>query len=93
MRTLAPLLAAVPLVFAAAACQVTTDKGNDTVEMSYNEDVAANAAADAQNVGQEVVNTAGNIAGDIGNDVDREAAKVDNKIADHDTNSATGNSN
>ncbi len=80
MRSFAPLLAAIPLVFAAAACQVTTDKGNDSVEVAYNEDLAANAASDAQNIGADIGNVAENVADDIGNDVDREADKVDNKV-------------
>ena len=80
MRGLAPLLAAVPLVFAAAACQVTTDSNNDSVEVAYNEDLAANAAADAQNIGEDIVNATENAAEDIGNDIDREADKVDNKV-------------
>ena len=80
MRSFAPLLAAVPLVFAAAACQVTTDSNNDSVEVAYNEDLAENAAADAQNIGEDIVNATENAAEDIGNDIDREADKVDNKV-------------
>lgn len=80
MRSFALLLAAVPLVFAAAACQVTTDSNNDSVAVSYNEDLAENAAADAQNIGEDIVNATENAAEDIGNDIDREADKVDNKV-------------
>lgn len=87
MRSFAPLLAAVPLVFAAAACQVTTDSDNDSVEVAYNEDVAAEAASDAQNIGADIGNVAENVADDIGNDLDREGEKVDNKIV-VDTNAA-----
>lgn len=87
MRSFAPLLAAVPLVFAAAACQVTTDSNNDSVEVAYNEDVAAEAASDAQNIGADIGNVAENVADDIGNDLDREGEKVDNKVV-VDTNAA-----
>ncbi|HEX6072569.1 MAG TPA: hypothetical protein VFY95_06145 [Sphingomicrobium sp.] len=59
------------------ACQVSKDEANNTVSVTYNEDVAANAAAD-------VTNTAQNIAADIGNDVQDTSEKVQNKVGDSD---------
>lgn len=62
----------LPLM-ALAACQVSKDDQNDTISMTYNEDVAENAAADAAN-----------FAEDVANDVEDSAAKVENKIDDLD---------
>jgi hypothetical protein len=59
------------------ACQVSKDEANNTVSVTYNEDVAANAAVD-------VTNTAQNIAADIGNDVQNTSEKVQNKVGDGD---------
>jgi hypothetical protein len=53
------------------ACQVSKDNANNTISVTYNEDLAANAAAD-------VGNTAENIAADIGNDVKNTSEKVKN---------------
>ena len=61
-------LAIVPLLLL-GACQVS--KGSNEVSVTYNEDVAENAAAD-------VGNTAENIATDIGNDVKKTADKLQN---------------
>ena len=66
---------AIPLVVVLAACQVS--KGNNEVSVTYNQDVAANAAAD-------VGNTAENIAADIGNDVKNTTEKVQNKVGNTD---------
>ena len=67
---------ALPLL-ALAACQVS--KGNNEVSVTYNSDVAENAAAD-------VSNTVQNVAADIGNDVKNESAKVENKVGNTDVN-------
>ena len=61
------------------ACQVSKDETNNTVSVTYNEDVAANAAAD-------VGNTAENIASDIGNEVGNTADKVRNTDVDVNVN-------
>jgi hypothetical protein len=53
------------------ACNVTKDEANNTVSVTYNEEVAANTAAD-------VTNTAQNIAADIGNEAKSTADKVNN---------------
>ena len=53
------------------ACNVSKDETNNTVSVTYNEEVAANTAAD-------VANTAQNIASDIGNEAKSTAAKVNN---------------
>ena len=70
---------ALPLVLLLGACQVSKDEANNSVSVTYNEDVAANAAAD-------VGNTAENIAADIGNDVKATGDKVQNKVANTDVN-------
>ena len=65
------LILAVPLL-ALAACQVSKDKGNDTVTAEFNGDVAENQLAAAGNEAE-------NIAADITNDVKQTANKVENK--------------
>lgn len=72
-------LAAIPLLLL-GACQVSKDNANGTTSVTYNSDVAENAAAD-------VGNTLQNVAGDISNDVSNESAKVQNKVGDKDGNS------
>ena len=64
------ILFAVPLL-ALAACQVSKDDANGTTSVTYNSDVAENAAAD-------IGNTAQNIGADIGNDVQRTSDKISN---------------
>jgi hypothetical protein len=63
-------LAIVPLLVL-GACQVSKDENNGTTSITYNSDVAENAAAD-------VGNTAENIASDIGNDVKKTGDKLQN---------------
>lgn len=69
MRRLACL---TPLLLL-AACQVSRDDTNDTITAEFNEDVAANTAADAantaENFGAAVANEAEDAANKIG-DVD-----------------------
>lgn len=65
-------LAAIPLLLL-GACQVSKDEANGTTSVSYNSDVAENAAAD-------IGNTAENIAADIGNDVKATGNKIENKV-------------
>ena len=67
---------AVPLLML-GACQVTKDDNSTTV--SFNEDVAENAAADAGNFAE-------NVGGMIANDVDETADKVQNEVGDVDVN-------
>ena len=68
------ILFAVPLLLL-GACQVSKDDNSTTV--SFNEDVAENAAADAGNFAE-------NVGGMIANDVDRTADKVQNEVGDVD---------
>ena len=68
---------AIPLAVALAACQVSKDNENGTTSVTYNSDVAENAAAD-------VGNTAQNIAADIGNDVKNTGEKIQNKVGNVD---------
>ena len=63
---------AIPLLLL-GACQVAKDDNNGTTSVTYNSDVAENAAAD-------VGNTAENIAADIGNDVKATGDKIENKV-------------
>ena len=69
---------AIPLLLL-GACQVSKDEANGTTSVTYNSDVAENAAAD-------VGNTASNIAADIGNDVKTTGDKIQNKVGDVDVN-------
>ena len=61
---------AIPLLLL-GACQVSKDENNGTTSVTYNSDVAENAAAD-------VGNTAQNIASDIGNDIKKTGDKIQN---------------
>jgi hypothetical protein len=72
-------IAAIPLLLL-GACQVSKDNANGTTSVTYNSDLAENAAAD-------VGNTVQNVANDIGSDVKNESAKVQNKVGDHNANS------
>jgi hypothetical protein len=69
---------AIPLLLL-GACQVSKDDSNGTMSVTYNSDVAENAAAD-------VGNTAQNIAADIGNDVQATGDKIENKVGNTDVN-------
>jgi hypothetical protein len=71
---------AIPLLLL-GACQVS--KGNNEVSVTYNQDVAENAAAD-------VGNTAENIAADIGNDVKNTGEKIQNKVGNTDVDVKVG---
>ena len=79
------LIAAAPLLVL-AACQVSEDKGNDQVSISFDENTAREGAAD-------VANTAQNIAGDIANDVEQTADKVANKADEIQADGKTSNAN
>ena len=68
------ILFAVPLLML-GACQVSKDDNSTTV--SFNQDVAENAAADAGNFAE-------NVGGMIANDVDKTADKVQNEVGDVD---------
>jgi hypothetical protein len=67
---------AIPLLLL-GACQVSKDEANGTTSVTYNSDVAENAAAD-------VGNTLENVAGDISNDVQKTGDKIQNKVGDVD---------
>jgi len=73
---------AIPLLLL-GACQVSKDENNGTTSLTYNSDVAENAAAD-------VSNTAENIAADIGNDVKNTGKKIQNKVANTDVDVKIG---
>jgi hypothetical protein len=70
------IIVAIPLLLL-GACQVSKDNANNTVSVTYNQEVASNAAEDVGNVAE-------NIASDIGNDVKNESAKVQNKVGNSD---------
>jgi hypothetical protein len=83
------LFLALPL-FALAACQVTEDDQNDAITVQYNEEVAANAAADIGNAAEEAGEAIANgaeAAVDTARNVD---VDVDTNTAD---NEPTTNSN
>ena len=67
---------ALPLLLL-AACEVSKDEANGTTSITYNEEVAANVAAD-------VGNTAENVAADIGNEARSTGAKIENRVGDVD---------
>jgi hypothetical protein len=76
-------IAAVPLLLL-GACQVSKDDQNGTTSVTYNSDVAENAASD-------IGNTAENIAADIGNDVKKTSDKVENKVGNDDDGNSQAN--
>jgi hypothetical protein len=76
---------ALPLLLL-GACQVSKDDNNGTTSLTYNSDVAENAAAD-------VGNTAQNIAADIGNDVQKTGDKIENKVGNADISVKVGDKN
>ncbi len=65
-----------------AACQVSKDDANDSVSMTYNEDVAENALAD-------IGNTAENVAGDVANEVGEAGDRIENTDVDVNVNTNT----
>jgi hypothetical protein len=65
------------LALALGACQVSKDNANGTTSVTYNSDVAENAAAD-------IGNTAQNIGADITNDVQKTGEKIQNKVGNTD---------
>ncbi len=67
---------ALPLLLL-GACQVSKDDANGTTSVTYNGDVAENAAAD-------IGNSAQNITADIGNDLKATGDKIENKVGDVD---------
>ena len=67
---------ALPLLLL-AACEVSKDEANGTTSVTYNEEVAANMAAD-------VGNTAENVAADIGNEARTTGEKIENRVGDVD---------
>ena len=73
---------AIPLLLL-GACQVSKDQNNATTSVTYNSDVAENAAKD-------VGNTAENIASDIGNDVKKTGEKIENKVSNTDVKVKVG---
>jgi len=78
------ILIAVPLL-ALAACNVENDPANDQVTIQYNEEEAANVAADvgntAENIGEAIANEAEETVDKLQNtDVD---VKVDTNTTDN----------
>ena len=76
-------LAIIPFVLL-GACQVSKDDANGTASVTYNSDVAENAAAD-------IGNTAENIAADIGNEAQTAGDKIQNKVGDKDDGNTVAN--
>jgi hypothetical protein len=64
------ILIALPLL-ALGACQVSKDEANNTVSVTFNQDVAANAVEDVQN-------TTENVAAGVGNEVKRVGDRIEN---------------
>ena len=63
------------LILLLSACQVSKDDANDSVSMTYNEDVAENALAD-------IGNTAENVARDVSNEVGKAGDRLENTDVD-----------
>ena len=80
------LMISTAAILLLGACQVSKDDANDSVSVTYNEEVAENAAAD-------VANTAENVAEDVANGVDSAGERIANTDVDVDvdTNTQDGN--
>jgi len=83
MRIVLAAPISLALALGLAACQVSKDNANGTTSVTYNSDVAENAAAD-------IGNTAQNIASDIGNDVQKTGNKIENKVGNTDVSVKVG---
>ena len=70
------ILLAAPLLLL-GACNVQRDAGNDTTTVSFNEDVAANAAEDVGNAAED-------LGASISNEAKSTADKIENKVGDVD---------
>ena len=81
---------ALPLIAALAACSVSKDDANDSVTMTYNEDVAENAADATGAALENAASDVGNEAREIGQDIDNVDVDVD---ADVKTDGTAANAN
>ena len=81
------ILALMPILVL-GACNVSTDSGNNSVTVQYDQNLAENTAAD-------IGNTAQNMGAAIGNEVDETAAKVNNSgiVANDDRDEASNTTN
>ena len=70
------ILLAAPLLLL-GACNVQRDAANDTTTVSFNEDVAANAAEDVGNAAED-------LGASISNEAKSTADKIENKVGDVD---------
>ena len=77
------ILIALPLL-ALGACQVSKDNANNTVSVTFNQEVAANATED-------VGNFAENVGTAIGNDVKKTGDKIQNTDVDVNASVTTEN--
>ena len=78
------IIVTLPLLLAAAACNVQKDAANDTTTVSFDANAAENGVAEAGNIAEGV-------AADIGNDVARTGDKIENKVGKVDVDVKTGN--
>ena len=78
------LIISTAAVLLLGACQVNKDDANDSVSMTYNEDVAENVTADVSNTAQDV-------ASGVANGVDAAGERLQNVDVDVDTNTQDGN--
>ena len=67
------LILSTAMIVLLSACQVTEDDANDSVSVTYNQDLAENTVAD-------VANTAEGVAADIGNDLQKTGDKIENEV-------------
>jgi hypothetical protein len=80
------ILVLTPLLLL-GACNVSTDQGNNSVTVQYDQNTAQNAAADIGNTAQDMGNA-------IANEASETAAKVNNSgiVADNDDHNQAANS-
>ena len=71
------MILALPLIAAAAACNVNNDTANDSVTAEYNQQRVEDAAKDAGRAAREVASGVGNVAESTGRAISNEVGDVD----------------
>ena len=71
------ILLVLPLLAAAAACNVDNDAANDEMTLQYNQERIEDAARDAARGARDVARGAGNVMGETGKAIRNEVGDID----------------
>jgi hypothetical protein len=71
------LIAALPLLAAAAACDVDNDSANDRMTVEYNQQRIEDAARETARTAGEVGSAAGNVVAETGRAIKNEVGDID----------------